>query len=103
MMLQTAQAAYDWGVDSLKYHPLYVVKRTALANEYTRGEFKPITQECYLEVLCEALAMKPDHISVQRLTAGIDDDSLIAPEWCKHKNEQLHAINTALKRIGLKY
>lgn len=103
MMLQTAQAAYDWGVDSLKYHPLYVVKRTALANEYGRGEFTPITQECYLEVLCKALAMKPDHISVQRLTAGIDDNSLIAPEWCKHKNEQLHAINTALKGIGLKY
>jgi hypothetical protein len=82
---------------------LYVVKRTALANEYARGEFAPISEELYLEVLCEALAMKPDHISVQRLTAGIDDDSLIAPDWCKHKNDQLRAINTALKRMGLKY
>jgi len=49
------------------------------------------------------LAMKPDHISIQRLTAGIDDDSLIAPDWCKHKNDQLRAINTALKEMGLKY
>jgi radical SAM protein (TIGR01212 family) len=103
MMLQTAQVAYDLGVDSLKYHSLYVVKRTALANEYGRGEFTPISQELYLDVLCEALQMKPHHISVQRLTAGIDDKSLIAPEWCRDKNTQIRAINKALKEIGLKY
>jgi hypothetical protein len=103
MMLETAQAAYDLGVDSLKYHSLYVVKRTALANEYGRGEFIPISQELYLEVLCEALQMKPRHISVQRLSAGIDDASLIAPEWCRDKNTQIRAINKALKKIGLKY
>jgi len=32
MMLETAKRAYAWGIDSVKYHPLYVVKRTALAN-----------------------------------------------------------------------
>ena len=103
MMLQTAQVAYSLGIDSLKYHPLYVVKRTALANEYARGEFVPINEELYLEVLAEALQMKPRHISVQRLTAGIDDDSLIAPQWCRDKNNQLRAINNALKSVGLKY
>jgi len=103
MMLQTAQAAYDLGVDSLKYHPLYVVKRTALANEYGRGDFIPISEDLYLEVLTEALKMKPKHISVQRLSAGIDDQSLIAPQWCRDKNNQLRAINKALKEIGLKY
>ena len=30
MMLKTSKAAYEWGIDSVKYHPLYVVKRTAL-------------------------------------------------------------------------
>jgi hypothetical protein len=103
MMLQTALTAYDLGVDSLKYHSLYVVKRTALANEYARGEFTPISEELYLEVLTEALAMKPRHISVQRLSAGIDDESLIAPQWCRDKNTQLRAINNALKKVGLKY
>lgn len=103
MMLETAKEAYGLGIDSVKYHPLYVVKRTALANEYARGEFEPITQELYLEVLKEALKLKPAHVSVQRITAGIDDDSLIAPQWCKDKNEQLRAINRSLKEIGLKY
>ena len=103
MMLQTAQVAYELGVDSLKYHPLYVVKRTALANEYARGEFEPIGEELYLEVLSEALLAKPANISVQRLSAGIDDESLLAPVWCKDKNKQLKAVNDALKNVGLKY
>ncbi|WP_457746011.1 TIGR01212 family radical SAM protein [Sulfurimonas sp.] len=103
MMLETSKAAYKWGIDSVKYHPLYVVKRTALANEYTRGEFEPITEELYLDTLVKSILMKPEHVSVQRVTAGIDDDSLLAPQWCRDKNEQIKQINKALKKVGFKY
>ena len=103
MMLKTAKEAYAWGIDSVKYHPLYVVKRTALANEYTRGEFEPISEELYLDTLVKALEMKPESVSVQRVTAGINDNSLLAPQWCRDKNEQIKHINHALKKVGLKY
>lgn len=103
MMMGTVKEAYALGIDSVKYHPLYVVKRTALANEYARGEFEPISEELYLEVLKEALLLKPSSVSVQRISAGIDDETLIAPVWCKDKNAQLRAINSALKAVGLKY
>jgi len=103
MMLETAKEAYALGIDSVKYHPLYVVKRTALANEYARGEFEPIDEELYLEVLREAIVLKPSHVSVQRISAGIDDESLIAPQWCKDKNRQVRSINKALESVGLKY
>lgn len=103
MMLETSKAAYEWGIDSVKYHPLYVVKRTALANEFTRGEFTPISEEEYLDVLVKSIQMKPQNVSVQRVTAGIDDDSLLAPLWCRNKNIQIKNINKALKKIGLKY
>ncbi len=103
MMLETAKAAYEWGIDSVKYHSLYVVKRTALANEYARGEFIPISEEDYLDVLVQALQMKPENVSVQRMTAGIDDNSLISPDWCRDKNKQIRNINAALKKVGLKY
>ncbi len=103
MMLETSRAAYEWGIDSVKYHPLYVVKRTALANEFTRGEFTPISEEEYLEVLTKSLEMKPQHVHVQRVTAGLDDDALLAPQWCRDKNTQIKNINKALKKVGLKY
>lgn len=103
MMLETAKEAYDLGIDSVKYHPLYVVKRTALANEYARREFKPIDEQLYLEVFKEAILLKPQHVSVQRISAGVDDESLVAPLWCKDKNAQFRSINKALETIGLKY
>ena len=103
MMLETSRAAYSWGIDSVKYHPLYVVKRTALANEFNRGKFKPISEEKYLDVLLKSIQMKPENVSVQRVTAGIDDDSLLAPAWCRNKNSQIKSINAALKTVGLKY
>lgn len=103
MMLETSKAAYEWGIDSVKYHPLYVVKKTALANEFNRGEFKPISEKEYLDVLVKSIQMKPENVNVQRVTAGIDDDSLLSPQWCRNKNTQIKHINAALKTVGLKY
>ena len=103
MMLETAKKAYEWGIDSVKYHPLYVVRRTALGNDYIKGNFTPITEKDYLDVLVEAIKLKPKDVSVQRVTAGIDDDSLLAPSWCRDKNMQIKHINQALKPLGLKY
>lgn len=103
MMLNTAKEAYSWGIDSIKYHPLYVVKKTALANEYLKGTFNPIGEDEYVDILAEAIMLKPEHISIQRVTAGVDDDSLLAPTWCRDKNRQLKAINSALKKYALKY
>ncbi len=103
MMLETSKQAYEWGIDSVKYHPLYVVKKTALANEFARGEFTPISEEEYLSVLVKSIQMKPKNVTVQRVTAGIDDNSLLAPQWCKNKNQQVKNINAALKKVGLKY
>ncbi len=103
MMLETSEQAYEWGIDSVKYHPLYVVKKTALANDFAKGLFTPINEDDYLDVLVSSLKMKPENISVQRVTAGIDDNSLISPSWCRDKNTQIKNINKALRNTGLKY
>ena len=103
MMIETSKAAYSWGIDSVKYHPLYVVKRTALGNDFIKGEFTPISEEDYLDVLVESIKIKPKDISVSRITAGIDDSSLLSPDWCRDKNQQIRNINKALKPEGLKY
>jgi len=103
MMLETAKQAYEWGIDSVKYHPLYIVKKTALANDFLKGKFTPISENDYLDVLIKSIIMKPENVSVQRVTAGIDDDSLLSPDWCRDKNSQIKKINSALKPLGLKY
>ncbi|MEA2029077.1 MAG: TIGR01212 family radical SAM protein, partial [Campylobacterota bacterium] len=104
MMLASAKASYEWGIDSVKYHPLYVVKNTLLANDYMLGKFEPISKELYIDTLVKAIKMKPEHISIQRVTAGIDDDTLLAPSWCGYgRNAMQIYIYDALKNEGLIY
>ena len=102
MMINSAKKAYEWGIDSVKYHPLYVVKNTLLANEYKRGDFSPIGFDEYADVLTEAILLKPENISVQRITAGIDDDTLLAPKWCGwQKNKMMKRLRERLAKEGI--
>jgi radical SAM protein (TIGR01212 family) len=104
MMLESARQAYEWGIDSVKYHPLYVVKQTALAADYRRGKFVPIRQEEYLDVLIEAIRLKPEAITIQRMTAGIEDATLLAPAWCgTPKQVQMAAVRRALCEAGYQF
>ncbi len=103
-MLKSAKESFDMGIDSVKFHPLYVVKNTILANEYNRGEFSPISQELYIDTLVKAIDIMPKDIIIQRVSAGIDDDTLLAPSWCgQSKNEQMAKIRQALLRRGYVY
>ena len=103
MMLDTVRASVDWGIDSIKIHPLYVVKNTALAVDYLKGRFTPIDEERYIRLVVESIKMLPEHVSVQRLTAGINDETLLAPEWCRCKHTQMKHIRQALREAGYVY
>ncbi len=103
MMLETVRTSIGWGIDSIKFHPLYVVRNTALAVDYLKGRFVPIEEERYIRLLVESIRMLPGSISVQRVTAGIDDESLLAPDWCRDKHRQMRNIRHALKTAGYIY
>lgn len=103
MMLKSVEEVLKWGVDSLKIHPCYVVKNTALANDLNRGKFKPIEENIYIETLVKAIKLIPDNIIIQRITAGIDDDSLLAPLWCRDKNRNINRIKRVLKKNEILY
>ncbi|MDD3341983.1 MAG: TIGR01212 family radical SAM protein [Sulfurospirillaceae bacterium] len=103
MMLQSVQFALEHGVKSLKIHPLYVVKQTALANDFNKGKFIPITEEAYIETLVKALVMVPKEVMIQRVSAGISNDTLLAPLWCGNKHHQMDKIKIALKKENIDY
>lgn len=103
MMLDTLDKTIALDVDSIKFHPLYVVKNTLLTNEYKKGKFIPISEQLYIDTVVKSIKKLPDNISVQRVTAGIDDESLLAPLWCKNKHNQIFKIREALLKEGLKY
>ncbi|MGJ0328427.1 TIGR01212 family radical SAM protein [Aliarcobacter cryaerophilus] len=103
MMLETFKQTIDLKVDSIKFHPLYVVKNTLLTNEFKKGRFTPISEELYIDTVVKSIVNLPQNVSVQRVTAGIDDDTLLSPFWCKDKHTQMKNIRVALEKEGFIY
>lgn len=103
MMLKGVQKSIELGIDSIKFHPLYVVKKTLLTQTYLDGKFTPISEELYIDTLVKSIKMLPKNISIQRVTAGISDDSLLSPSWCNDKHTQMFNIKKALKKENLNY
>lgn len=103
MMLNTLEQTIALNVDSIKFHPLYVVKNTLLTKDFKKGNFTPISEELYIDTVVKSIKKLPENISVQRITAGIDDSTLLSPAWCKNKHQQIEKIKKALIKEGLKY
>ncbi|MBE6734360.1 MAG: TIGR01212 family radical SAM protein [Ruminococcaceae bacterium] len=82
--------------DGIKFHLLYVVKDTILANLYEKGEFELITMDEYIDILCDCIRSIPAEVVIHRLTGDPDKSSLIAPLWSADKVKVLREIHNAL-------
>ena len=88
----------ELGVDGLKFHPLHVVKGTQLANEWRRGEYRPLTMDEYVTDVVELIKRTPDEVIFHRITGTASSDILLAPEWCSKKWQVLNRITTELAK-----
>lgn len=103
MMIQSLKEVLSWGIDGIKIHPLYVVKDTALEKMYNTKRYIPISLEEYTSLIVESIKLIPRNVVVQRISAGVNDDSLIAPLWCLDKNIQMRYIREKLLENGISY
>lgn len=103
MMLYSLKTVLDWGSDGIKVHPLYIIEKTLLANMYEKGEYKPITLNDYIDLIVESLKMIPQSVVMHRVSAGVRNDTLLAPKWCFDKNIQMRAIRDALREARIEY
>ena len=88
------------GVDGLKIHPLHVVRGTALANDWRRGEYTPLTREAYIRQVADLVERTPPEIVFHRLTGTAGESILLAPDWCREKWRVLNGITAELYRRG---
>lgn len=85
-------------IHGIKLQLLHVLKHTALAEMYQRGQYEPYTMEQYIQVLCGCIRrLRPD-IVIYRLTGDGAAESLIAPLWSQKKGIVLNTIHKELKR-----
>lgn len=85
------------GVDSLKLHPLHVVKNTILAYQWKQGDYQPLAQSEYIRIAADLIERTPQEVIFHRVTATAAQDILLAPSWCSQKWNVLNGIEQALR------
>jgi uncharacterized protein len=96
-MMETARILAGLEIDGLKIHLLYVIKGTKLDDLYQSGRYTCMSQEQYVDAVCEFLAHTPNHIVIQRLTGDPHREELVAPDWSLRKTETLNLIRQTLE------
>lgn len=98
MMIETAKVMGSLGLHSIKIHLLHVLKGTALAEMYLRGEFRSLEMDEYVNIVCDQLEVLPPETVIQRVTGDGARSELIAPLWSLKKLSVMNEIDKELGR-----
>jgi len=98
-VIETAKLLASLPIDGVKIHPLHVIKGTTMARQYERGEFRLLSMEDYAELCAEVIEILPSNVVVHRITGEVDDNLLVAPEYCKPSMKN-RVIDEVFKRLG---
>ena len=94
---KTVEYIKEFNLFGVKIHSMYVMEGTTLADMYRRGQYTPISQEDYTDIVAYILKSIPSEWVVHRLTGDCPCDLLVAPEWNLRKNE---TINKIVEKLG---
>ena len=98
MMLETARILADSGINGIKIHLLYVIKKTLLEKMWQQGDYKPMEQAEYVDMVCDFLELLPKHIIIQRITGDPHPDELRAPLWAAQDRKTFNMIQDELEK-----
>jgi len=99
-MLETAKSLANIGIDGIKVHLLCALKNTELENIYNRGEFDPLSEEEYVDSVCDYLEIMPKNVVIHRLAGNGLKKILVAPKWLPEKFRILNLIDREMERRG---
>ena len=95
-ILETAQKLADLNVDGVKIHMLCALKDTRLAQLYENKEIDFMSEEEYVNLVCDFLEILPKTTTIHRLAGNGLKKNLIAPKWLGAKLDCLNKIDREL-------
>jgi len=98
MMFDTHRRLAELPIDGIKIHLLHVMRDTAMARQFERGEIPLLARHEYVSLVCDVLEILPPQVAIQRMHADAPADVLIAPDWCLDKAGVLDDIRHELNR-----
>ena len=99
-ILHSVSAFNEMKIDGIKLHHFHVIKNTPAEKMYHNDKFNLLSMNEYISITCDIIERLNPDISVHRLSADRDIDSLIAPVWGLHKGSVQKGIEDELERRG---
>ena len=84
--------------DGIKLQMLQILKGSPYGDLYQKTPFPLLSEEEYVGLICDAVALLPPRIAVHRLTGDPPSDLLLAPLWTGNKKKVLAHISKELSR-----
>ncbi|MFL6518355.1 MAG: TIGR01212 family radical SAM protein [Bacillus sp. (in: firmicutes)] len=97
MMMETAHEVAKLDVQGIKIHLLHLLKGTPMVKQYEKGILEFLSQEDYVNLVCDQLEILPPEMIVHRITGDGPIDLMVGPMWSVNKWEVLNAIDAKLK------
>lgn len=96
-MLETVDYVAHTGAKGIKFHLLHLMEGTRMVKDYEEGRLKFLSQDEYVDLICEGISRIPQDMVVHRLTGDAPRSLLIGPMWSLKKWEVLNSIDKALE------
>lgn len=95
-ILQTAEKLAQLKVDGVKIHMLCALQNTKLSQLYENKEIDFMSEEEYVNLVCDFLEILPVETTIHRLAGNGLKKNLIAPRWLGAKLDCLNKIDREL-------
>lgn len=97
-MLESIKYIADKKIWGVKLHLLHVLKNTDLESLYQETRFKILSQEEYVNLICDCIELLPEDIVIHRITGDGKRSELVSPLWSLNKKQVLNDIDSELLR-----
>lgn len=98
-MIETVKYISKTGIWGVKFHSLYIQTNSRLYKYYLENNFKLLSKEEYVDIVCESLTYLPKEMVIHRLTGDADRNLLFEPKWSSDKLGVISSIDKRLKEL----
>ena len=106
-MIETVKYLSKMDIQGIKIHALSILKGTKLEELYNNTNFKLLSRDEYIDIVCTQLEYLREDIVVHRLTGDPMESELLEPKWLTNKTTILNDIDKEMKNRntyqGIKY
>ncbi len=101
MMIDNIKFLNNLDIQGIKIHSLLILKNTKLYLDYLNENFKILSLEEYVDIICDQIGFLNENIVIHRLAADASFDTLVTPLWTRKKFVVMNEIDKELRKRNI--